>query len=580
MDGYIWLVTRRSDAVHVATIKRKQGDKVYESVLLRRSVRDGPSVRHVTLGNISHLPPDVIDLIRRSLKGEKFVPACQAFPTVRSLGHGHVEAILSVMEKTGFADLIASRPSRKRDLVLSMVSARLLFGTSKLSTVNVWKTTTLPDVMGVADADEDELYSAMDWLLSRQEAIEKRMAQKHMKEGDFVLTDTSTTFYTGRTCPLARYGHDKDGSGEPVILFGVLANQEGIPVAVKVYPGNTGDPSTLPDAAETLKTRFGLSRMVLVGDRGLLTSTQIETLKKYPDLAWISALRSEGIRKLVESGTLQLSLFDERNLMEIHSNDYPGERLIACFNPLLCEERRRKRVEFLLLTEKNLSAIAKEVGRRTKTPLSADEIGIKVGKVIGKYKMAKHFTLDIRDGFFSFEQNAESIQEEARLDGIYLIRTSADEKSLPAADAVRRYKSLSFVETAFRTLKSLDIRIRPIYHRTEDRVRAHVFLCLLAYYVEWHLRKAWAPLLYADEHLEEIRPRRDPVAPAKISPEGRKKKASRKSVDGFPLCTFTELLEELGTRRRETVRVPASDVTFERFTEPTPFQERALGLLQ
>lgn len=563
----------------MTTTRRRKGGKVYESVLLRRSIRDGKTVRHVTLGNISHLPAPVIEMIRRALKGEVFAPVASGMSVPESLPSGHVDAVLGTIRRLGLDTIVSSEASRKRDLVVGMIAARLLFGVSKLSTVSAWKTTTLARDLKVEDADENELYAAMDWLLSRQEAIEKKLARKHLKDGGFALFDTSTSFYTGETCPLAQYGYDRDKKGLPVILYGVLTNDAGIPVSVTVYPGNTGDPSTVVDQAERLRNRFGMHRMVLAADRGVLAGTQVETLKNYPGLGWLSALRSEAIRSLLDREELQLSLFDERNLMEISSSEFPGERLIACFNPVLCEDRRRTREELLQETEKDLLSIQKAVARRKRKKLSGEEIGLMAGRVIGRHKMAKHFVLTIADSSFSFSRNQAAIDAESLLDGLYVLRTSEPAVALSAEDAVRRYKSLSQVEMVFRTLKGLDVRIRPIYHRTEAHVRAHVFLCLLAYYVEWHMRKAWAPLLFADEELEETRFHRDPVLKAEPSQGARKKKTER-NPDGSRTCRrFDVLLRELGTRCRNTVRVAATDAQFTLLTEPTPLQAQALSLL-
>ena len=410
------------------------------------------------------------------------------------------------------------------------------------------------------DADEEELYAAMDWLLERQGRIEKRLGARHLGEGQQVLYDVSSSYYEGHTCPLVRFGHSRDGKrGKPIVVYGVLTDVQGRPVAVQVYPGNTGDPSTVADQVEKLKGRFALERVVLVGDRGMLTQTQIEVLKAHPGIGWISALRSEKVRKLVDEKHLQLSLFDERNLAEIRSADFPDERLVACFNPLLAEERRRKRNELLDATEQLLEKIRLQVQRRTKTPLSAAQIGQKVGKVINRHKVGKHFEVSIADGHFSFSRRTEAIEREAELDGLYVIRTSEPQQALSADDTVRSYKNLAQVERAFRTLKGADLRIRPIHHRSEERVRAHIFLCLLAYYVEWHMRQALSPLLFDDETLPIERKRRDPVAPAEPSASARRKKTARETEDGFPIHSFATLMAELGTRCRHLCRLK-SDV--------------------
>ena len=434
----------------------------------------------------------------------------------------------------------------------------------------------------MAEATEDDLYPALDWLLARQAHIEKKLAQRHLHDGSLVLYDVSSSYYEGHTCPLARLGHNRDGKkGLPIIVYGLLTDSEGRPVAVDVYPGNTGDPTTVPDQVEKLRQRFGLSRVVLVGDRGMLTELQIGKFKQHPGLGWISALRGPAIRELVESGSLQLSLFDEMNLAEIRSPDYPGERLVACFNPLLADERRRKRGELIQATEKDLGKIAAEVKRRTRTPLGEAEIALKAGKVVNRYKVAKYFVLTIADGVFGWTRREEPIRRDSELDGVYVVRTSEPKRRCSAPDTVRRYKSLAQVERAFRSLKGMDLRIRPIHHHTEDHVRAHILLCMLAFYVEWHMRKDLAPLLFQDEELSQNRARRDPVPPAECSASAQAKKMHRVTADGFPVHSFGTLLRELATRCRNTCRIPAesSGATFQQLTLPTPLQARAFQLL-
>lgn len=572
----------RTGRVHVATTSRTYKGKLYQSHLLRRTFRVGSQVQHETLGNISHLPPDLIDLIRRSLAGEKFLPASQAFLVERNLPHGHVQAVLGAMHRLGLDTLLASKPSRQRDLALAMIAERLLHPCSKLATTRLWHTTTLAEQLHVAEATEDDLYQAMDWLLARQAHLEKKLAARHLRNGSLVLYDVSSSYYEGHTCPLARLGHNRDGKkGLPIIVYGLLTDSEGRPVAVDVYPGNTGDPTTVPDQVEKLRQRFGLSRVVLVGDRGMLTEAQIGKLKQHPGLGWISALRGPAIGELVESGSLQLSLFDEMNLAEIRSPAYPGERLVACFNPLLADERRRKRGELIEATEKDLGKIAAQVKRRTRTPLGEAAIALKAGKVLNRYKVAKHFSLTIADGVFGWTRREESIRRESQLDGLYVVRTSESQRRCSAPDAVRRYKSLALVERAFRSLKGMDLRIRPIHHHTEDHVRAHILLCMLAFYVEWHMRRDLAPLLFQDEELSQDRTRRDPVAPAQCSASAQAKKMDRVNADGFPVHSFQTLLLDLATRCRNTCRIPAesSGATFQQLTEPTPLQSRAFQLL-
>lgn len=566
----------------MATTSRTYKGKIYQSHLLRRTFRVGAQVQHETLGNISHLPPDLIDQIRRSLAGEKFLPASQAFLVERNLPHGHVQAVLGAMHRLGLPSLLASKPSRPRDLALAMIAERLLHPCSKLATTRLWHTTTLAEELHVADATEDDLYQAMDWLLAQQARVEKKLAARHLRDGALVLYDVSSSYYEGHTCPLARLGHNRDGKkGLPIIVYGLLTDSAGRPVAVDVYPGNTGDPTTVPDQVEKLRQRFGLSRVVLVGDRGMLTEAQIGKLKQHPGLGWISALRGPAIGELVESGSLQLSLFDEMNLAEIRSPAYPGERLVACFNPLLADERRRKRVELIEATEKDLGKIAAQVKRRTRTPLGEAEIALKAGRVWNRYKVAKHFSLTIADGVFGWTRREESIRRESQLDGVYVVRTSEPKHRCSASDAVRRYKSLAQVERAFRSLKGMDVRIRPIHHHTEDHVRAHILLCMLAFYVEWHMRRELAPLLFQDEELSQDRTRRDPVASAQCSASAQAKKMARVTADGFPVHSFETLLRELATRCRNTCRIPAesSGATFQQLTQPTPLQARAFQLL-
>jgi transposase len=555
----------------------------YTSYYLRRSFRADGKVKHETLGNLSDLPLPVIDLIRRSLRGETFVPAEEVFRNVRSRPQGHVQAILTMIRRLGLDATIAAQPSRQRDLVTALIAERLLFPCSKLATTRHWHDTTLAEELHVQDATDDELYAAMDWLLGRQKTIEAKLAKRHLTEGGLVLYDVSSSYYEGEKCPLARRGHDRDGkTGRPILVYGVLGDALGRPVAVQVYPGDTGDPATVPDQVAKLSRQFGLSRIVLVGDRGMLTQTQINTLKEHPGLGWISALRSEAIRGLLADGHLNRSLFDEVNLAEIESPDFPGERLFACYNPLLAEKRARKREALLAATEEKLTKLARGVSRRTKAKLSAAEIGVKAGRVIGRHKMAKHLRLTISDGFFTWERDDESIRREELLDGIYVIRTSEPAERLPAADGVRDYKRLSQVEQAFRCLKGIDLLVRPIHHRLEGRVRAHFLICVLAYYVEWHLRRAWRPLLFEDEELDGARAVRDPVAAATPSASARRKKTKHQTSGGLPVHSFRTLLAHLGTRSRETYQVASdpSGATFTRLTELDPVQEEALRLLE
>jgi len=568
--------------MHVAKIVRKHNGKTYVSHLLRRSYRDGDQVKHQTLGNLSHLPPRVLDLVRRSLQGEAFLAPGEAFRIKATKPHGHVEAVLTTIRKLGLAELLAATPSRQRSLALALIAQRILFPCSKLAATRYWQDTTLAEELAVADADYKEAYAAMDWLLVRQRHIEQKLAARHLGEGAVVLYDVSSSYYEGHTCPLAHYGHNRDGKkGLPIIVYGLLTDAHGHPVALDVYPGNTADPNTIPDQVTKLRQRFALTRVVLVGDRGMLTQTRIDTLKRYPGLGWIAALRSEAICELIDDGTLRRSQFDEVDLAEIASPDFPGERLVACYNPLLAERRRAKRQRLLRATEEGLGKLAAEVQRRRQTPLTAAAIGVKAGRVIGRHKMAKHFQLQIADNSFTWRRDEAAITREERLDGIYVIRTSESADAFASGDCVRTYKRLSLVEQAFRCLKGLDLRVRPIHHRVEERVRAHLFLCMLAYYVEWHMRQALKALLYEDEELDELRPERDPVKPARPSASAREKKKTHQTAAGEPAHSFASLLAHLGTRSRNTIQVLSDPdgATFQQLTEADALQAEAQRLL-
>lgn len=552
------------------------------AVLLRESRREGGKMVKTTIANLSKCPPHAIEALRLALRGVELVPKEELFAVERCIPHGHVEAVLGFMRKLGIDKLLSSRPCRERDLVLAMIAQRLLDPCSKLATTRVWHTTTLARELGVEDADANELYGALDWLLKRQGRVETKLAKRHLESGATVLFDVSSSSYHGRTCPLAQFGYNRDGEKLPSIVYGLLTDGEGRPIAVDVYPGNTGDPSTVPDQVDKLRRRFGLKRTVLVGDRGMLTNTRINALREYPDLGWISALRFSAIRDLAEEGAFQLSLFDKQNLAEITSDDYPGERLVVCYNPYLAEDRKRTREELLAATEAKLTKIAANVARRTKKLLSTDEIGVKVGKVINRHKMGKHIKLTIKDNLLEFERDQASIEREARLDGIYIIRTSEKQAALSAEDTVRTYKSLGQVEQAFRCMKSVDLRVRPIRHRNEAHVRAHIFLCMLAYYVEWHLRKALCPVLFEDDELDAARWTRDPVAKAEPSERARDKKRTKKTPSGWPVHSLRTLLTDLATRCRNTCRTGQGNtlLRFEQLTEPTPFQAHVFELLE
>ena len=568
--------------MHVAKIERKHAGRTYVSHLLRQSYRHDGKVKHRTLANLSHLPAELLELVRRSLQGEVFRSANESVRTLASKPHGHVEAILTTCRHLGMEDLLASKPSRQRSVVLALIVQRLLFPCSKLASLRYWQSTTLTDELDLSDVSLTEVYQALDWLGTRQKAIEEKLAKRHLQEGSVVVYDISSSYYEGHHCPLAHYGHNRDGKkGLPIIVYGLLTDRCGRPVAVEVYPGNTADSKTIPNQIVKVRERFGLTRIILVGDRGMLTQTQINTLLEYPGLGWISALRSEAIGKLIEKGIIHGKLFESVSLAEIVSPDFPRERLVACYNALLAKERREKRKQLLAATQANLEKLVAEVRRRTKKPLSAAAIGLKAGKFIGRHKMAKHFQLRIADGSFGFSRDEEAIKLEEQLDGIYVIRTSEIAADLAAADCVRTYKSLSLVERAFRCLKGLDLLVRPIRHRVEPRVRSHVLLCMLSYYVEWHMRKALKPLLYEDEELEQDRRTRDPVKPAEASASAKAKKKRHKTAEGLIAHDFRSLLAHLGARSRVTFQIMAegSNATFQQISQPDEIQAEALRLL-
>jgi transposase len=572
----------RAGAVHVATTRRTYNGKVYETFLLRRSYRENGKVKHETLGNISHLPPETIHLIRESLAGRTFLAADDAFDIERSLPHGHVKAILGTIQKLGLGTLISSTPSRERDLVVAMIAQRLINPASKLANTRDWKNTSLGALAGVDQAQAQELYQAMDWLVARQDRIEAKLAKRYLSEGSLALYDVSSSYYEGENCALAHYGHDRDGKqGRPIIVYGLLTDEQGRPVSVSVYPGNTADPITVPDQVGKLRTRFKLKRVVMVGDRGMLTNPQIKEIAKHEGLGWISALKGRAIRSLVDHGSFQMSLFDQQNLVEVITAEYPGERLVFCFNPLLADRRKGERQRLLERTALDLDKIKAEAARRTATKLSDAAIGVKVGKVITRHKMGKHIDYKIKDGALEWSLKPQSIQREAELDGIYVIRTSESKGALTAADVVRKYKGLAQVEQAFRCLKGPDLSIRPIRHWNEDHVRAHIFICMLAYYVYWHMKTALAPLLFADENLSADRQQRDPINPAESSDQAKRKKTTLVSGDGFEINTFASLMQNLATITLNycVVKGDPSRPQFVKQTQSTPFQNKAFELL-
>jgi transposase len=652
--------------MYIATIPNRDSPP---AILLREGYREDGKVKTRTLANLSKLPGEAIGVLRQVLKGKQMVPADEAFEIVKdgSRAHGHAEAVLAAMRRLDFPALLNSRPSRERDLVVAMVAARVLKPQSKLATTRWWSKTTLPEMLGLDHADEDELYEAMDWLLGHQATIEKKLASRHLAEGGLALYDLTSSYFEGVTCPLAEWGYDRDGKkGKLQVNYGVLTNPQGIPVAVSVFKGNTGDPKTLLPQVDKLRTEFRLKEFVLVGDRGMITQTQIDALRDIEGCGWISALRPGAIKELVAGGAIQMGLFDERHLFELTHPDFPGERLVACRNPDLAERRARKRTSLLEATTRELDQIARMVNRGrlrgTEAIRTAVEkllkqyqvgqyytldvredgfdyqldraalaaavatksharkkpaetlptrferhiealnkklekvrrrtqqgqlhgqavIGVRVGKVVNKYKMSKHFVLHITDDSFTFEINQASVAAEAALDGLYVIRSSVSAATMDTAQTVRSYKLLTNVERAFRCLKSVDLMVRPIRHRLETRVKAHIFLCTLAYYVEWHMTEAWRPLLFADED-QQSKASRDPVTPAERSAGALQKIHTKQLADGSPAHSFRTLLDDLARIVSNRCRCPGlgpKAPTFTMTTTPNSQQQRALNLLQ
>ena len=680
------------------------------AILLRESYREGGKVKTRTLTNLSMLPAEAIAVLRQSLQGKKLVDVREGFEVLSSPHHGHVEAVMIAMRKLGFAEILGSRPSRERDLALAMVAARILEPDSKLATTRWWHVTTLPATVGVSDADEDELYAAMDWLLARQDRIEKKLAARHLASDGMALYDLTSSYFEGTSCPLAALGHPRDGKkGKLQVNYGLLTDPRGRPVSVSVFKGNTGDPKTLLPQVDKMRKDFNIQRFVLVGDRGMITQKQVDVLRGIDHIDWITALRTEAIRKLVEEGRVQRDLFDERDLFEITHPDFPGERLVACRNPQLAHRRAEKRKALLEATGKELEKVRQmvkrgrlygkevigeqvrkvlsqgnvgrhfeasirddgfdfefnkakvideatlpavqeldkvrrmvaqgrlsgkqDIGKRVATALNRrkvgqhfkvdirddgfdfefneakvvaeatgimlkkldkvrrmvergrlygqDEIGLRVGKVVNKYKVGKHFKLDIHNDRFDFNVDEEKVAAEAALDGIYIIRTSLPAQRMSTEDTVRSYKLLSQVERAFRSIKTMDLLVRPIWHRLEDRVRAHIFLCMLAYYVEWHMLEAWRPILFCDED-QTAKASRAPVAAAQRSEGALRKVHSRKLNDGSQVHSFQTLLKLLSGIVRNICRIPGTDPngpTFEVVTTPTATQQRAYDLL-
>ena len=553
------------------------------TILLREGHREGRRVVKRTLANLTHWPADKVDRLRRVLRDEPLVPAEQTGRVLSSLPHGHVEAALAVAHRIGLPEILGSRRSPSRDRVLALVVQRVLKPASKLATAELLGTSTLAEELGMTDISEDDLYATMDWLGKRQTWIEKNLAARHLRNGDSALYDASSSYYEGRTCTLMRFGYSRDGKrGRPIVVYGLMTDAAGRPLSIQAYPGDTGDAATVSDQVDKLRGRFGLDQVVLVGDRGMLTQTCIERGRQHPGIGWISALRSDGLRRLVEDRSLQPSLFDERRLAEIASPSFPGERLVVCCNPLLAERRRTQRQRLLKATEEAFQRIVRELERRTRRPLTAVEIARKVGRVENRFKVGKYLRTEIDDGVFRFVRHPDTIQRDAELDGLYAVRTSEPAERLPALEVVRRYHSLSRVERAFRSMKSVELQVRPIHHRLERRVRTHLFLCMLSYYLEWHLRHAFASLLYEDE-ASNVSAGDHPLDPASPSPSAKAKKRSRRNLqeERTPQSMPT-LLAHLATRCRVRCMLgPQRDaVPVTHLTEPTALQKRTLELAQ
>jgi DDE family transposase len=550
---------------------------VYTSYLLRRSYREGGKVRHENLGNLSHLPIEVIDAIRKMLAGRVLVDLDEQFEIESSRPHGQVAAVLGVLRELDLERLLSRERCRERDLVVAMICQLVIAPCSKLSMTRRFQQTTLADELSLGEVTEAELLGAMDWLLERQERIERTLAKRHLSADGFVLYDLSSSYVEGRCCELAALGHNRDGKpGKLQVNWGLVCSPEGRPVAVQVHPGNTADPSTVPDVIDTVKERFGIERVILVGDRAMITDTHAQTLKEQ-GAGFVSALKSAQIRKLMKAGDLQLSLFDQTNLAEITSTEFPDERLVVCRNPHLAAERARKREDLLAATERELDKVTASVTnpRGRLHHADAGAIGQRVGRVINKYKVAKHFELEITDGAFTYQRKTEQIQTEAALDGLYVLRTTCTREQLTTQAVVRVYKQLKMAERAYRTIKDA-LDVRPIRHHLQDRVEAHFFLFLLAYYLLFELQARLAPMLYTDD--TPLTPA-DPVAPARRSPAANTKAGSHRTPDGLPTYNLPDLINELGTICRNQLRTGDTPHTFPRLTNTNPVQAKALALL-
>jgi transposase len=563
--------------MHVAKISRRHGEREYNSYLVRRSIREGRRVRHETIANISALPPEAIEALTLALKGVALVPAGEAFEIVGSRKHGHVEAVLSAARRLGLPRLLDRTPSRERDLCLAMIAGRVLHGGSKLACTRQLESCTLGEELGVQGAVHDELYGAMDWLGDRQEAIEQRLARRHLKDGELALYDVSCSYFEGRTCPLARFGYDHGNGkrGRMQVAYGLLCDSDGRPVAIEAFEGSLKDSKTLPSQVKKIEQRFGLERVIVVSDRGIGTNDNVTLISETAEFAFVTALKAPQIRKLVKEGALQLSVFDELNLAEIACEKlYPGQRLVVCRNPLVAQERARKRSELLASTEQDLAEIKRRV--EAGTLQGQAEIGLAVGAVWNHYKVKKHFQVNITDDTLTYERKQQQIVLEAELDGLYVIRAGRiAPEELAAAALVRAYKQLKEVEKGFGSFKG-PLEVRPIHHRLEDRVRSHLLICMLAEYLRWHLRHAWAELLFQDDN---PRSDTDPVAKATRSPQATRKAGARRTPDHEPCHTIASLFDELENRTRNTIRVTGTEATFPKLSTPTELQARALELI-
>jgi transposase len=550
------------------------------TVLLRESVRVGNKVGKRTLANLSSLSMEQVEGIRAVLNGHVLRPVSELFEVTGSKATGHVEAVFAATNRLRLDTLIDGKPCRERDLVMAMVAARILKPDTKLATTRWWETTTLAETFNVTGATEDDLYEAMDWLLERQDKIQKKLAARHLKKGGLALYDLSSSYFEGTSCPLAKLGYSRDGKkGVLQVNYGMLADQRGCPVAISVYEGNTSDPETLMPEIKRMKDDFNIDNFVIVGDRGMISQKAIDEIKGHDGVDWITALKTGAIRALIDDKSLQPDLFDERNLFEFTSPDHPGERLVACRNPELAKLRAHKLQDLLAATEKELAQVQAmvEAGKLK----GQDKIGVRVGRVINKYKVAKHFVLDIQDSSFIYKRDHNTIAKEVALDGIYVIRTSTSPDQMDGAECVRSYKLLANVERGFRSLKTIDLKIRPIHHRLEDRVRAHIFLCMLSHYVEWHMREAWRELTFADED-QGAKKTRDPVAPAKRSKGAQRKATLKRLDDGSPVHSFSTLLADLASIVRNTCRAPSAGdraPSFQVTTTSTHLQSRAMHLI-